>query len=69
MFQIDTGSKVPQVKIYLVVRNPSEGSDLSQLGIRDTVSGITLLQTSGSIWETGYQTFYTDSLPGRHIHL
>ncbi|KAL7861052.1 hypothetical protein AOLI_G00174010 [Acnodon oligacanthus] len=61
--QVETGSEFPQVTLYLVISNPTEGTDLSQLGIRDAISDITLLQTSGNVQERGYQTFTTDSLP------
>ncbi|XP_036445381.1 limbin isoform X2 [Colossoma macropomum] len=61
--QIETGSEFPQVTLYLVISNPPEGTNLSQLGIRDAISDITRLQTSGNVQERGYQTFTTDSLP------
>ncbi|XP_056625571.1 limbin isoform X1 [Triplophysa dalaica] len=60
--QVETG-RGSQVSVMLVITNPAEGSDLSQLCIRDAVSDVTLLQTNGSVHETGYQTFQTDSLP------
>uniref|UniRef100_A0AAR2ITJ7 Limbin n=1 Tax=Pygocentrus nattereri TaxID=42514 RepID=A0AAR2ITJ7_PYGNA len=56
-------SYFPQVTLYLVISNPPEGTDLSQLGIRDAISDITLLQNNGNVQERGYQTFTTDSLP------
>ncbi|XP_017560896.1 limbin [Pygocentrus nattereri] len=61
--QVETGSEFPQVTLYLVISNPPEGTDLSQLGIRDAISDITLLQNNGNVQERGYQTFTTDSLP------
>nr|XP_055033426.1 uncharacterized protein LOC129421874 isoform X2 [Misgurnus anguillicaudatus] len=61
--QVETGGGFPQVKVMLVITNPVEGNDLSQLCIRDAVSDVTLLQTNGSLQERGYQTFTTDLLP------
>ncbi|XP_059403767.1 limbin-like [Carassius carassius] len=61
--QVDSGGSVSaQVQVRLEVSNPQEGRDLSQLCIRDSVSGVTLLQTNGSVQERGFQTFSTDSL-------
>ncbi|XP_048044948.1 limbin isoform X2 [Megalobrama amblycephala] len=61
--QVDAGSGTPQVRVTLVVRNPEEGHDLSQLCIRDSVSDVILQQTNGSVQERGYQTFSKDTLP------
>ncbi|XP_049324182.1 uncharacterized protein LOC103039584 isoform X2 [Astyanax mexicanus] len=61
--EVETGSDALQVSFYLLISNPAEGVDLSQLSIRDTVSDITLLQSSGSIQQRGYQIFTTHSLP------
>ncbi|XP_077091623.1 limbin-like isoform X2 [Siphateles boraxobius] len=58
--QVDSGV---ELRVTLLVRNPEEGQDLSQLCIRDSVSDVTLLQTNGSVQERGYQTFSTDTLP------
>ncbi|CAM4618797.1 unnamed protein product [Leuciscus chuanchicus] len=58
--QVDSGV---ELRVTLLVRNPEEGHDLSQLCIRDSVSDVTLLQTNGSVQERGYQTFSTDTLP------
>uniref|UniRef100_A0A9J8CPY5 Limbin n=1 Tax=Cyprinus carpio carpio TaxID=630221 RepID=A0A9J8CPY5_CYPCA len=61
--QVDSaGSVSAQVQVRLEVSNPQEGRDLSQLCIRDSVSGVTLLQTNGSVQERGFQTFSADSL-------
>ncbi|RXN22215.1 limbin [Labeo rohita] len=60
--QVDADGAFPQVLVWLVVSNPQEGRDLSQLCIRDSVSDVTLLQTNGSVQERGFQTFSTDSL-------
>ncbi|XP_051514392.1 limbin isoform X2 [Myxocyprinus asiaticus] len=61
--QVETGTELAQVRVMLVITNPADGIDLSQLSIRDTISDITLLQTNGSVQERGYQTFTTHSLP------
>lgn len=66
--QVDAGSGTPQVRVTLVVRNPEEGRDLSQLCIRDSVSDVILQQTNGSVQERGYQTFSKDTLPGTQTH-
>ncbi|XDV37892.1 hypothetical protein PO909_007418 [Leuciscus waleckii] len=58
--RVDSGV---ELRVTLLVRNPEEGHDLSQLCIRDSVSDVTLLQTNGSVQERGYQTFSTDTLP------
>ncbi|KAK2891417.1 hypothetical protein Q8A67_014060 [Cirrhinus molitorella] len=60
--QVDAGGAYAQVRVQLVVSNPQEGGDLSQLCIRDSVSDVILLQTNGSVQERGFQTFSTDSL-------
>uniref|UniRef100_A0A8C1NK98 Limbin n=1 Tax=Cyprinus carpio TaxID=7962 RepID=A0A8C1NK98_CYPCA len=63
VLQVDSaGSVSAQVQVRLEVSNPQEGRDLSQLCIRDSVSGVTLLQTNGSVQERGFQTFSADSL-------
>ncbi|XP_062874555.1 limbin-like isoform X3 [Trichomycterus rosablanca] len=60
--QVVTGSEVPQVKFYLVIKN-SGGTDLSQLSIRDTVSDIISVQTNGNVQDGKNQMFSTDTLP------
>lgn len=67
VLQVDADGAFPQVLVWLVVSNPQEGRDLSQLCIRDSVSDVTLLQTNGSVQERGFQTFSTDSLRGTNI--
>ncbi|ROL53576.1 Limbin [Anabarilius grahami] len=47
--RVDAGSGTPQVRVTLVVRNPEEGRDLSQLCIRDSVSDVILQKTNGSV--------------------
>ncbi|XP_066499188.1 limbin isoform X2 [Hoplias malabaricus] len=61
--QVERGNDFPMLNIYLSISNPPEGTNLSQLQIRDAVSDITLLQTSGHVQERGYQTFTSDTLP------
>lgn len=61
--QVESGGSVSaQVQVRLQVSNPQQGGDLSQLCIRDSVSGVTLLQTNSSVQERGFQTFSADSL-------
>ncbi len=65
VLQVEWGGSVSaQVQVRLQVSNPQQGGDLSQLCIRDSVSGVTLLQTNSSVQERGFQTFSTDSLRG-----
>ncbi|XP_030621235.1 limbin-like [Chanos chanos] len=59
--QVETGREF-LVTFFLVISNPDEGTDLSQLGVRDAVSDIKLLQGQGNVQERGFQTFTTDSL-------
>uniref|UniRef100_A0A3P8Y2B6 EvC ciliary complex subunit 2 n=1 Tax=Esox lucius TaxID=8010 RepID=A0A3P8Y2B6_ESOLU len=53
--------------VNMVQRGPwglwSGGTNLSQLAIRDSVSGIAPLQSGGTVVEKGFQTFTIDSLP------
>ncbi|XP_058653672.1 limbin isoform X4 [Onychostoma macrolepis] len=61
--QVESGGGVSaQVQVRLQVSNPQQGGDLSQLCIRDSVSGVTLLQPNSSVQERGFQTFSADSL-------
>lgn len=41
------------------------GTNLSQVAIRDSISGIVPLKTEGRVVERGYQTFAIDSLAGK----
>ena len=52
---------------FLLIHNigPVGGTNLSQLAIRDSVSGIAPLDSGGRVVEKGYQTFAIDSLPGK----
>lgn len=66
--QVVEGSEFPQVRVELEVKNLEVGRDLSQLSIRDTISDIISLQSSGNVQDRDYQTFSTDTLSGRHTH-
>ncbi|XP_029006581.1 limbin-like isoform X2 [Betta splendens] len=50
----------PQLMFFLLIH--TNGSNLSQVAIRDSISGIIPLKTEGRVVEKGYQTFAIDSL-------
>eukprot|EP00064_Thunnus_orientalis_P006261 superscaffoldBa00000646_g6277 len=54
----------PQLTFFLLIHNmsPVGGTNLSQVAIRDSISGIVPLKTEGKVVERGYQTFAIDSL-------
>ncbi|XP_026163796.1 limbin isoform X2 [Mastacembelus armatus] len=54
----------PQLIFFLLIHNvgPVGGTNLSQVAIRDSISGIVPLKTEGRVVERGYQTFAIDSL-------
>lgn len=56
----------PQLTFFLLIHNmgPVGGTNLSQVAIRDSTSGIVPLKTEGRVVERGYQTFAIDSLSG-----
>ncbi|KAG7461939.1 hypothetical protein MATL_G00196350 [Megalops atlanticus] len=62
--QVDVGTEFPLVTFFLLINNTGTpaAADLSQLSIRDAVSGLTLVNNSGRLLERGFQTFSTDSL-------
>ncbi|XP_066576140.1 limbin isoform X2 [Amia ocellicauda] len=62
--QVVSSKEFPTVTFMLIINNtrvPS-AADLSQLSIRDAVTGLTLLSNGGNLLESGFQTFTTDSL-------
>uniref|UniRef100_A0A4W5N1I5 EvC ciliary complex subunit 2 n=1 Tax=Hucho hucho TaxID=62062 RepID=A0A4W5N1I5_9TELE len=63
--QVEAGTEFPQLTFFLLINNtgPPGDSNLSQLAIRDSVSGIAPLQSGGMVVEKGFQTFTIDSLP------
>uniref|UniRef100_A0A8C7V4V2 EvC ciliary complex subunit 2 n=1 Tax=Oncorhynchus mykiss TaxID=8022 RepID=A0A8C7V4V2_ONCMY len=63
--QVEAGTEFPHVTFFLLINNtgPPGDSNLSQLAIRDSVSGIAALQSGGMVVEKGFQTFTIDSLP------
>ncbi|XP_026204881.1 limbin isoform X2 [Anabas testudineus] len=54
----------PQLTFFLLIHNmgPVGGTNLSQVSIRDSISGIVPIKTEGRVVERGYQTFAIDSL-------
>ncbi|XP_046882400.1 limbin-like isoform X2 [Hypomesus transpacificus] len=66
--QVQTGTEFPHLMFFLLIHNigPVGGTNLSQLAIRDSVSGIAPLDSGGRVVEKGYQTFAIDSLPGSY---
>jgi len=64
--QVILGTDPPQLAFYLLIQNLDQvgGGDLSQVAIRDSISGVVPLKSEGKVVETDYQTFALDSLPG-----
>ncbi|KAK2862379.1 hypothetical protein Q5P01_001912 [Channa striata] len=62
--QVNLDVDPPQLTFVLVIHNtgPLGGTNLSQVAIRDSISGIVPLKTNGRVVERGYQTFAIDSL-------
>lgn len=58
----------PQLTFFLLIHNmaPVGGTNMSQVVIRDSISGIVPLTTEGRVVERGYQTFAIDSLSGMY---
>lgn len=58
----------PQLTFFLLIHNmgPVGGTNLSQVSIRDSISGIVPIKTEGRVVERGYQTFAIDSLSGMY---
>lgn len=56
----------PQLTFFLLIHNmgPVGGTNLSQVAIRDSISGVVPLKSEGKVVERGYQTFAIDSLSG-----
>ncbi|XP_015249860.1 PREDICTED: limbin [Cyprinodon variegatus] len=68
--QVKLYTDPPQVTFFLLIHNqsPSGGTNLSQMAIRDSISGVTPIKTEGRVVERGYQTFSIDSLQaGSHV--
>lgn len=59
-------SDPPRLTFFLLIHNtgPLGATDLSQVAIRDSISGIVPLRSDGRVVERGYQTFAIDSLSG-----
>ncbi|XP_078104189.1 limbin-like isoform X4 [Sander vitreus] len=62
--QVKLDTDPPQLTFFLRIRNkgPVGGTNLSQVAIRDSISGIVPLKSEGRVVERGYQTFAIDSL-------
>ncbi|XP_028809460.1 limbin-like isoform X2 [Denticeps clupeoides] len=69
--QVNSGKEFPQVTIFLLINHtgPPGASNLSQVSIRDAVSGIDILHTSGKMQERGFQTYTADSLPAGSLYV
>ncbi|XP_023655742.2 limbin isoform X2 [Paramormyrops kingsleyae] len=69
--QVEVGLEFPRVTIYLLINNTgTPAGHLTQLSIRDTVSGLSLLENHGKVLEKGFLTFAEDSLlAGLHYSL
>ncbi|XP_056130354.1 limbin-like [Lampris incognitus] len=69
--EVELDTDPPQLTFFLQIYNmgPVGGTNLSQVAIRDSISGIVPLKTEGKVVETGYQTFAIDSLPAGSRHV
>ncbi|KAM4741101.1 limbin-like [Anableps anableps] len=68
--QVNLNTDPPQLTFFLLIHNlgPLGGTNLSQVAIRDSISGIMPITTEGRVVERGYQTFAIDSLlAGAHV--
>ncbi|XP_029989474.1 limbin isoform X2 [Sphaeramia orbicularis] len=62
--QVKLDTDPPQLIFFLLIHNtgPLGGTNLSQVAVRDSISGIIPLKTEGRVVERGYQSFAIDSL-------
>ncbi|XP_020503588.1 limbin isoform X2 [Labrus bergylta] len=62
--QVKLNTDPPQLTFFLLIHNLGQagGTNLSQVAIRDSISGIAALKTEGRVVERGYQTFAIDTL-------
>uniref|UniRef100_A0A8C4RQ95 Limbin n=1 Tax=Erpetoichthys calabaricus TaxID=27687 RepID=A0A8C4RQ95_ERPCA len=67
--QVSMQTNVPSLTFMLIINNTGipSAATLSQLSIRDSVSGLTLQSSSGILLESGFQTFTKDILAGTLI--
>lgn len=68
--QLKLDTNPPQLTFFLLIHNmgPVHGSNLSQVAVRDSISGIVPLKSEGREVERGFQTFAIDSLfAGSHV--
>lgn len=66
MTKVKLDTDPPQLTFFLLVRNvgPVGGTNLSQVAIRDSISGLVPLKSEGRVVERGYQTFAIELLLG-----
>lgn len=62
--QVKLDTDPSQLIFFLLIHNmgPVGGTNLSQVAIRDSISGIVPIKSEGRVVERGYQTFAIDSL-------
>ncbi|XP_037346800.2 limbin-like [Pungitius pungitius] len=62
--QVKVDTDPPQLTFFLLIHNmgPLGGTNLSQVAIRDSISGVVPIKSEGRVVERGYQTFAIDSL-------
>lgn len=67
--QMKTDTDPPQLTFFLLIHNMGpvggSGTNLFQVAIRDSISGIVPLRSEGRVVERGYQMFSIDSLSGK----
>lgn len=67
--QMKTDTDPPQLTFFLLIHNMGpvggSGTNLFQVAIRDSISGIVPLKSEGRVVERGYQMFSIDSLSGK----
>ncbi|XP_035282732.1 limbin-like isoform X1 [Anguilla anguilla] len=69
--QVDAAKEFPLVTFFLLINNTGTpaATDLSQLGIQDAVSGLTIVNNSGAVVEKGFQSFTSDSLSAGSVYV
>ncbi|KAJ8268902.1 hypothetical protein COCON_G00115090 [Conger conger] len=69
--QVDTAKEFPLVTFFLLINNTGmpAATDLSQLGIQDAVSGLSIVNNSGAVVEKGFQSFTSDSLSAGSLYI
>ncbi|KAJ8262104.1 hypothetical protein GJAV_G00162260 [Gymnothorax javanicus] len=69
--QVNAAKELPLVTFFLLINNTGmpAATDLSQLGIQDAVSGLTIVNNSGAVVEKGFQSFTYDSLSAGSLYV